>query len=133
MDTLRIDIAPPAVAAEHFAAKLALETDPADVHAAMTAGDADFVVIDVRSREDYREAHVPGAFSLPYREISASSAAAALGSARYAVVYCWGIHCNAGTKGALRLAELGIPVKEMLHGIDGWRREGLAAAVGDEP
>src|SRR5437899_11772822 len=103
MAAVRIDVAAPRVAAEHFAAKRALETDPADVHAAMAAGSADFVVIDVRSREAYREAHVPGALSLPYREISASSAAAALGSARYAVVYCWGVHCNAGAKGALLL------------------------------
>jgi rhodanese-related sulfurtransferase len=132
MAVLRSDLASPPVAAEHFAAKLAVETDPADVHAAMAGGAAESVVIDVRSRDAYREAHVPGAISLPYQEISASTGAAALGSARYAVVYCWGIHCNAGTKGALLLAELGIAVKEMLGGLDGWRREGLAVATGDQ-
>jgi rhodanese-related sulfurtransferase len=133
MDVLRTDTTPPLVAAEHFATKLALETDPADVDAVLRAGDAPFVVIDVRSRDAYREGHLPGAVSLPHGDITASSAATAMGAAAYAVVYCWGPHCNGATKGGLRLAELGHRVKELIGGIDGWRREGLPVATGDRP
>jgi rhodanese-related sulfurtransferase len=34
------------------------------------------------------------------------------------VTYCDGIGCNASTKGALKLAELGYKVKELMGGID---------------
>jgi rhodanese-related sulfurtransferase len=40
------------------------------------------------------------------------------------VTYCAGPHCNASTHAALRLAELGVPVKEMLGGFDFWVRDG---------
>ena len=39
------------------------------------------------------------------------------------VVYCAGPHCNGANKGAVRLARLGRPVKEMIGGIVGWRSE----------
>jgi rhodanese-related sulfurtransferase len=40
------------------------------------------------------------------------------------VVYCSGPHCNGADRGALRLAQLGRPVKKMLGGITGWQDEG---------
>jgi rhodanese-related sulfurtransferase len=42
------------------------------------------------------------------------------------VTYCAGPHCNGANKGALRLAELGRPVKEMIGGITGWLDEGFS-------
>ena len=45
-------------------------------------------------------------------------------------MYCWGPHCNGAARGGLRLAELGYRVKEMIGGIDGWRREGLPVEGG---
>jgi rhodanese-related sulfurtransferase len=42
------------------------------------------------------------------------------------VTYCAGVHCNASTKAAARLTALGFKVKEMLDGIEGWRKEGYA-------
>jgi rhodanese-related sulfurtransferase len=40
------------------------------------------------------------------------------------VTYCDGIGCNASTKGALNLAELGFQVKELIGGIEWWKRDG---------
>jgi 3-mercaptopyruvate sulfurtransferase SseA len=63
---------PPASAAEaraHFTRRLSLETDCADVHAALrqSADTApDFVLLDVRGPEAYAQAHVPGALNLPH-------------------------------------------------------------------
>jgi len=48
------------------------------------------------------------------------------------VAYCDGIGCNGSTKGAY-LALLGFRVKEMLGGLDWWRREGYPVTVGSEP
>ena len=125
--------APPAEAARHFATRLALETDAADVGAAVTAGEDDFVVVDVRSRDAYAAGHVPGAVSLPYAEIDAA-ALDALGD-RLIVVYCWGPGCNGAQNGAVRIARLGREVKEMLGGFEyyvreGWPVEGERAGTG---
>ncbi len=40
------------------------------------------------------------------------------------MVYCCGPACNGAAKGAVRLASLGFRVKEMLGGIEYWRKEG---------
>lgn len=121
---LGVEAAVPEAAALHFGDRLALETDPSDVHADMAAGVAGFVVVDVRSRDAYAEAHLPGAISLPHAEIG-DGVESVVPRDRVAVVYCWGPHCNGAARGALRLARLGYRVKEMIGGIDGWRREGL--------
>ena len=122
--------APAAVAHAHFDGRLAVETDPADVHADLSKGADAFAVVDVRSPEAYAACHVPGALNLPVRQIRAS-ALDALPEGRLAVVYCWGPGCNGATKAAARLSALGIPVKEMIGGIEYWRREGYAVEGSD--
>lgn len=46
--------------------------------------------------------------------------------------YCDGIGCNASTKGVLKLSELGYKVKELIGGIDWWKRDGYPIEVGDK-
>jgi rhodanese-related sulfurtransferase len=41
------------------------------------------------------------------------------------VVYCAGPHCNGANKAAVKLAQLGRPVKEMIGGLTGWIDEGF--------
>ena len=123
--------AAPAEARAHFARRLSLETDCADVHAAMGhAGGAppDFVLLDVRGPAAYARSHVPGAINLPHRQITAERVAAWPESTLF-VVYCAGPHCNGADRAALRLAALGRPVKLMLGGMTGWADEGFAFAA----
>ena len=40
------------------------------------------------------------------------------------VTYCDGIGCNASTKGAVNMLKLGFRVKELIGGLDWWRRDG---------
>ena len=116
--------AAPQDAERHFATRLALETDAADVGAAVLAGDLDDVVlVDVRSREAHAAGHVPGALSLPAHETDAQAAAALPDG--LVVVYCWGPGCNGAHHGALRLARHGRQVKEMLGGFEYYVREGF--------
>ncbi len=42
------------------------------------------------------------------------------------ITYCDGIGCNGSTNGALKLAKLGFKVKELLGGLDWWKRDGYA-------
>jgi rhodanese-related sulfurtransferase len=117
-----VPAADPRSAVDHFAGRLAVETDAADVASALGAGEPDFVLVDARSRHAFERGHLPGAVSLPHADIED----AALGALPdgLVVAYCWGPGCNAATKAALRLAELGRPVKEMLGGYEYWVREG---------
>lgn len=123
-----------ATALAHFRQRLAFEADCADLYADLLNGIEGLTVVDTRSAEHYRAGHVPGAVSLPHRRISEASLAA-LGVAAHdlVVTYCAGPHCNASTRGAVRLAGLGRPVKEMPGGLAGWRAEGFPVAVGDDP
>lgn len=130
-----IPAAAPDAARAHFAARLALETDCSDVEAALRgAGGAPsgFVLLDVRGPRAYARGHVPGAENLPHREMTAARLAAWPEGTLF-VVYCAGPHCNGGDRGALRLAELGRPVKLMIGGITGWADEGFPFASGEAP
>ena len=123
-----IPAAGPETARRHFAARLALETDCADVHAALSAGAPDFVLLDVRGPAAYAAGHVPGALNLPHRRIGPETLARFPTETLF-VVYCAGPHCNGGDRGALRLAEHGRPVKLMIGGVTGWLDEGFPLAT----
>ena len=115
----------------HFRAKLAFETDPADVWADLEDGQTGFLVIDARTPEVYAAGHVPGAINLPHRTIDAGTTAG-LPRDKVIVTYCDGAGCNASTKAAVKLSALGFAVKEMPGGLDWWRRDGLPVAAGVE-
>lgn len=121
-----VPAAPPDEAEAYFAAAFRFETDCWDVHEALQ-GDADFVLLDVRSPALFAAGHVPGAINLPHGKIIASKMAAWPADTLF-VTYCAGPHCNGAARGALRLASLGRPVKIMTGGLMGWRDEGFALA-----
>ena len=112
--------------------KLRFHTDSWDLSVDLKAERSDIVVIDARSRDAYAAGHIPGAVSFPHREMNAETAARFERSKVY-VVYCDGIGCNASTKGAYKLARLGFSAKELLGGLDWWRRDGHPVTVSKEP
>ncbi len=122
--------APPAEALAHFAAAFRFETDCWDVHASLADGSADFVLLDVRGPDAYAAGHAAGALNLPHREIVAGLLDARWPHDTVFVVYCAGPHCNGAHRAAVRLAELGRPVKLMIGGIAGWQDEGFALVTG---
>ncbi|MFL6700899.1 MAG: rhodanese-like domain-containing protein, partial [Paraburkholderia graminis] len=85
---------------------------------------ADFVLLDVRSPALFARGHVPGAVNLPHGKIVASKLAGYPPDTLF-VTYCAGPHCNGATRGAMRLAQLGRPVKVMIGGVTGWLDEGF--------
>ncbi|NDK33130.1 rhodanese-like domain-containing protein [Nesterenkonia haasae] len=113
-------------AAEFFAAKLAFETDPADL-AAERAGGAGPVVIDVRSGESWRQGRIPQSVHIPNAELASRAGDVLPDHDVPVVVYCWGPGCNGSTRAALTLATLGYTgVRELIGGFEYWAREGLA-------
>jgi rhodanese-related sulfurtransferase len=121
----------PAETTAIMADKLRFHTDSWDLSVDLKAGNGDIVVVDARSREAYAAGHIPGALSLPHREMNVE-ATASLDPGKVYVVYCDGIGCNASTKGAYKLAQLGFRVKELLGGLDWWHRDGHQVAVSAE-
>ena len=117
-------VADPHDAERHFGTKLSYETDCWDTNEALQSGADDIVVLDVRSGAAYDAGHVPGAHSLPWRDIT-SERLAALSPTALFVVYCAGPHCNGADKAALRIARMGRSVKIMIGGWHGWQVEGL--------
>ena len=110
----------------HYTRKLAFETDSWDLYAALSRNEP-VVVVDGRSAEAYAREHIPGAVSLPHREIGAASTEH-LDRRKLYVCYCDGIGCNASTKTALKLLRLGFQVRELIGGMDWWKRDGYATA-----
>jgi len=128
---LEFGVPDPAETAAAMADKLRFHTDSWYLSLDINAGSDAIVVIDARSREAYAAGHIPGAISLPHREMTIE-ATARLDAAKVYVVYCDGIGCNASTKGAYQLARLGFRAKELLGGLDWWRRDGHPVATSVE-
>ncbi len=107
---------------QYYEAKLAWEIDSWDLHVALEAGE-NVVVIDARSTAAWSEDHIPQALSLPHREMTEQTTQD-IDRASLVVTYCDGIGCNASTKGALNMLRLGFRVKELIGGLDWWKRDG---------
>lgn len=106
----------------HYANKLAYEIDSWDLKVAIENGE-NVVVIDARSPQAYAGGYIPGAINIPHRTMSESTTAS-LRREALIVTYCDGIGCNASTKGALNMTKLGFRVKELMGGLDWWKRDG---------
>jgi len=115
-----------------MADKLRFHTDAWDLSVDLKSGHPEIVVIDARSRDAYAQAHIPGAVSFPHREMT-EEATRRLDRGKVYVVYCDGIGCNASTKGAYKLSRLGFRTKELLGGLDWWRRDGHPVAISETP
>lgn len=102
--------------------KLAFETDSFDLHSALDKGEP-ITVVDTRSASAFREEHIPGAINIPHREMDERTKAE-IDEESVVVTYCDGIGCNASTKGAKKMLQLGFEVRELLGGISWWKRDG---------
>jgi rhodanese-related sulfurtransferase len=114
---------------DFYQAKLAYEIDSADLRAALDDGQ-DLVVVDARGSDAYDREHIPGAISVPHRGIS-QDLLAGLSTLPTYVAYCDGIGCSASTKTAVKLASSGFRVKELIGGLDWWKRDGHATEGSD--
>jgi rhodanese-related sulfurtransferase len=126
----QVPAAPSGEALVHFESQFRFETDCWDTHDALQSPAPGFVLIDARSPAAFAKGHVPGAVNIPHGKIIASRMAAWPKDTLF-VTYCAGPHCNGAARAALRLAQLGCPVKLMAGGITGWLDEGFELAVGE--
>jgi rhodanese-related sulfurtransferase len=106
----------------HYENKLAFEMDSWDLKVALESAE-NVVIIDARSPEAHQNEHIPGAINIPHRRMNEETTGC-LDRTALVVTYCDGIGCNASTKGALNMTSLGFRVKELIGGLDWWKRDG---------
>lgn len=107
---------------EFYAHKLKYETDSWDLNEALSQKQ-NLCVVDARSEAAYNNEHIPGALNIPHRTMNSETTGYLDKNVTY-VTYCDGIGCNASTRGALKMTKLGFRVKELIGGLDWWKRDG---------
>ncbi len=115
--------ASPAQLKKYFEAKLSAELGPHNVKRLLDAGADDIVVLDVRSRDGFREGHLPRAVNIPFEELPRRLSE--LPKDKDIITYCWDVTCILCTKAAYVLASKGYRAKEMLGGIAEWQKAGF--------
>ena len=83
-------------------------------------------IVDVRSAKSFKEGHIPGAINLPEEEHNSfkgnETEFPELRKDGYNYVYCYHANCNLAQVAAKKFASLGYPVKEIIGGFAGWKK-----------
>lgn len=82
------------------------------------------ILIDVRPREEYVAGHIPGALSIPLRELK--SRLAELPKTREVVAYCRGPYCMLAVEAVRTLTRKGVRARRLEDGVAEWRAAGLS-------
>lgn len=90
--------------------------------------EGDVTVIDVRPREEYEAAHIPGALSLPIEHLKRGRAAPP--KSREVVAYCRGRYCVYALEAVTLLRKRGYRARRLADGLPSWRDEGRKVAAG---
>ena len=111
---------------DFYQTKLNYEIDSWDL-SEMLKSSNNVIVVDTRTTVAFALEHIPGSINVPHRTMSEKSTRD-FDEIKIYVTYCDGIGCNASTKGSLNMSKLGFNVKELLEGLDWWKRDGHETA-----
>jgi rhodanese-related sulfurtransferase len=119
---------------EFYLAENATHVSPHSLRRKMDKGDQNYVLVDLRSPQEYEREHIIGAISIPaytdpntsayeekdrivgqFRELIAKN------PEKEIITYCYSIPCMTGRKVGKMLAENGIYVKTLIIGWNEWR------------
>ena len=122
--------------AEFYRVENAVSISPHGLRGKMDAGDKSYVLVDLRSAEEYKEEHVIGAVNVPAYSDRYTSAYGEVDrivnsfkeikeeyEGRDIIVYCYSTACMTGRKIGGILAEHGIYVKHLNIGWYEWRHD----------
>jgi rhodanese-related sulfurtransferase len=87
-------------------------------------------LIDVRPREEYVAAHIPGAISVPLAELG--KRLGDLRKRRDVVAYCRGPYCVMALDAVDLLRRRGFRAHRLEHGVAEWRAQGWRVESGDD-
>lgn len=116
---------------EWYAGENLVHVSPHHIRKGMSKGDETFILVDLRSQEEYEEEHIIGAISIPaYKDRDHSDYGATeriiasfseLPTDKDIIVYCYSIPCMTGRKVGNMLAQNGIYVQQLGVGWNEWR------------
>lgn len=116
---------------DFYYTETAVHVSPHGLRKKMDKGDDSFILVDLRSSEEYQAAHVIGAINIPayadpnhsaYDEVERIvSSFRGLSEDKEIIVYCYSIPCMTGRKIGKMLAEHDIYVKLLGVGWNEWR------------
>jgi len=92
--------------------------------------DGAVIVLDVRPAEEYRAGHIPGALSIPLKELERRLSD--LPRKRDIVAYCRGPYCVLAVEAVELLRARGFSAFRLEQSVQDWRAEGLPVLVGEE-
>lgn len=84
-------------------------------------GEGKINLVDVRRKEDYEVAHIPGAISIPKEQLADNTNK--LSKEDVTVIYCYNQQCHLGIEACLILAEYGYPVMLLEGGFKTWTED----------
>ena len=85
------------------------------------------IVLDVRPTEEYQAGHIPGAISIPLKELE--QRLSVLPQDREIVAYCRGPYCVLAVQAVQMLRAKGFHAFRMEDGVQDWRARGLPVTV----
>ena len=116
---------------QYYALENAVSVSPHGLRKRMDAGDVSFVLVDLRSKEEYEAGHIIGAVNIPaYRDKETSAYGDVdriVSSFRdfpedvEIITYCYSVPCMTSRKVGKMLAEHGVYVKHLNVGWNEWR------------
>jgi rhodanese-related sulfurtransferase len=109
-------------AKDFFLDKITYTTGPVEVDTLLSEGEQGVVIVDVRARKDYDQAHIPGAISIPKEEWAHPHG---LARDKTNILYCYSHVCHLAAKAAVEFSSQGYPVMEMDGGFKAWREHDL--------
>ena len=87
-------------------------------------------VLDVRPVEEYRAGHIPGAISIPLKDLQRHLSE--LPRDQEIVAYCRGPYCVLAVQAVEMLRAKGFNAVRLEEGIQDWRAMGFSVAIGEE-
>ncbi len=89
--------------------------------------EGELTVLDVRPSEEYQAGHIPGAISIPLKELELSLLS--LPQNQEVVAYCRGPYCVLAVQAVEVLRAKGFNAVRLEEGIQDWRALGFSVAV----
>ena len=122
------------LAKDFYLTENAVYVSPHGIRKAMDKGDQSFILVDLRSQEEYEAEHIIGAVNIPaYKDkdhsdygaveriVSSFKGLESQNPDKEIIVYCYSMACMTGRKIGKMLSEHGIYVKHLGVGWNEWR------------
>lgn len=116
---------------DYYATETEVHVSPHGLRKAISKGYDDFIIVDVRSQEEYEKEHIIGAINIPaYKDPDTTAyddverivnEFKKLDMSKDIILYCYSGPCMTGRKVGKMLADEGIYVKQLGVGWNEWR------------